>query len=174
MPKASFGSKEYGPRRDAINAASHGYKFGKKDLTAIRSAIDDLGGRGNVKAWEYLRDVYPGDLLFQRLIGSYTIPGSSAINDLGTDAPVRELSQSWNYPRDPRVREAVLARARGCCEFCGAQGFLKPDGSRYLETHHIIALAAEGADRVSNVIGLRPNDHREAHFVNGGKLLKSK
>jgi predicted HNH restriction endonuclease len=41
---------------------------------------------------------------------------------------------------------------------------LKPDGTRYLETHHIIALAAEGADRVTNVIGLCPNDHREAHF----------
>jgi len=41
---------------------------------------------------------------------------------------------------------------------------LKPDGKRYLETHHIIALAAEGADRVTNVIGLCPNDHREAHF----------
>jgi predicted restriction endonuclease len=99
---------------------------------------------------------------------STRFPGQDAINDLGTDAPVRELSQSWNYPREPRVREAVLARAKDCCEFCGAQGFLKPDGSRSLETHHIIALAAEGADRVSNVIGLCPNDHREAHFGERG------
>lgn len=156
--------KEYGPRRDAIIARSQGYKFGKKDFAAIRSAIDDLGDRGNVKAWEYLRDVYPGDLLFRRLIGDYTIPESDAINDLRTDFTTRELSQSWSYPRDPKVRDAVLARAKGCCEFCGAQGFLKPDGKRYLETHHIIALAAEGADRVTNVIGLCPNDHREAHF----------
>lgn len=156
--------KEYGPRRDAIIERSQGHAFSEQDFAAIRSAIDDLGGRGNIRAWQYLQDVYSGDLLLRRLIGEYTIPDGDAINDLGTDSPVRELSQSWNYPRDPKVREAVLARAKGHCEFCGAAGCLKPDGMRYLETHHIIALAAEGTDRVTNVIGLCPNDHREAHF----------
>ena len=34
----------------------------------------------------------------------------------------------------------------------------------YLECHHIIAPAMDGADRVKNVIALCPNDHREAHF----------
>lgn len=165
--------KEYGPRRDAIIARSQGYVFGQKDFTAVRSAIDDLGGRGNTKAWQYLQSVYPGDLLFRRLVGEYTIPESDAINDLGTDFPTRELSQSWSYPRDPKVRDAVLARAKGCCEFCGAQGFMKPDGKRYLETHHIIALAAEGADRVTNVIGLCPNDHREAHFGERRQALET-
>jgi predicted restriction endonuclease len=33
-----------------------------------------------------------------------------------------------------------------------------------LESHHIIALADDGADRITNVIALCPNDHREAHF----------
>jgi hypothetical protein len=164
--------KEYGPRRDAIIARSQSYAFGQQDFVAIRSAIDDLGGRGNTKAWQYVQSLYPGDLLFRRLIGEYSIAESDAINDLGIDSPVRELLQSWSYPRDPKVRDAVLARAQGCCEFCGAQGFLKPDGTRYLETHHIIALAAEGADRVTNVIGLCPNDHREAHFGERRNLLE--
>jgi predicted restriction endonuclease len=66
----------------------------------------------------------------------------------------------------------VLARAKGSCEFCGALGFLKPDGARCLETHHIIALAAEGADRLTNVIGLCPNDHREAHFGERRQVLE--
>jgi 5-methylcytosine-specific restriction endonuclease McrA len=70
------------------------------------------------------------------------------------------------------VRDAVLARAKGYCEFCGAQGFLKPDGTRYLETHHIIALASDGADRVTNVIGLCPNNHREAHFGERWQVLE--
>jgi hypothetical protein len=156
--------KAYGPRRDAIIKRSQDYSFGPKDFAAIQSAIDDLGGRGNVKAWQYLQDVYSGDLLFRRLIGEYTIPETDAINDLGTDSPERQLSQGWSYPRDPKVRDAVLARAKGCCEYCGVPGFLKPNGNRYLETHHIIALAAEGADRLTNVIALCPNDHREAHF----------
>jgi 5-methylcytosine-specific restriction protein A len=43
-------------------------------------------------------------------------------------------------------------------------GFLLPDGSHYLEAHHIIALAKQGPDTVDNVIALCPSDHREAHY----------
>ena len=78
--------------------------------------------------------------------------------------PDRSRSEVWTYARDPKVRDEVLRRAKGMCEFCGALGFIKPDGSRYLESHHIIALARDGADRMTNVIALCPNDHREAHF----------
>jgi hypothetical protein len=34
----------------------------------------------------------------------------------------------------------------------------------YLECHHILALAKDGADRMTNVIAICPGDHREAHF----------
>lgn len=63
-----------------------------------------------------------------------------------------------------KVRAAVLERANGKCEFCGKLGFMKTDGTRYLESHHVITLAADGADRLTNVIALCPDDHREAHF----------
>jgi 5-methylcytosine-specific restriction endonuclease McrA len=160
------------PLRDAIIKRSQGYTFGKRDFAAIRSAIDDLGDRGNRKAWQYVQDFYPGDRFFRRLRGEHTIPEPDAIDDLGIDSPARELSKSWRYPRDPKVRATVLARAKGRCEFCGAQGFLKRDGTRYLETHHIIALADDGADRVTNVIALCPNNHREAHLGKQQEVLE--
>jgi predicted HNH restriction endonuclease len=65
----------------------------------------------------------------------------NAIDDLGSDAPDRARAIAWTYKRDPKVRAAVLRRACGKCEFCGAMGFLKDDRARYLECHHIIALA---------------------------------
>lgn len=68
------------------------------------------------------------------------------------------------YARNSKVRRVVEARAKGKCELCGKQGFARPDGSFYLETHHIIALANDGADRVTNVIALCAEHHREAHF----------
>ena len=43
-----------------------------------------------------------------------------------------------------------------------------------METHHIIALASDGADRVSNVIALCPGHHREAHFGANRTLLEQK
>ncbi len=77
---------------------------------------------------------------------------------------IRERVTTQRYARDPQIRDAVLLRAGGTCEFCGKAGFLRQDGSRYLEAHHIIALADDGADRMTNVIALCPNDHRKAHF----------
>lgn len=58
----------------------------------------------------------------------------------------------------------ALLRANGACEHCGEAGFVLKDGSIYLETHHIVSLAAGGADLVNNVIALCPNHHREAHY----------
>jgi len=88
----------------------------------------------------------------------------NAIDDLGTDTPDRSLSKKWSYTRDKKVRDAVRRRAKGKCEFCGKPGFMEQSGKPYLETHHVIALAKEGADRLTNDIALCPNDHREAHF----------
>ena len=156
--------KEYGPRRDAIIKRSRDHQFLPGDLVAISSALVDLGERGNGKAWRYVQGLYPGDLLYRRLVGDYTDAKSNAVDDLGSDIPDRTRSESWTYARDPRVREAVLHRAAGLCEFCGKLGFVKADGSRYLESHHVIALASDGADRLTNVIALCPDDHREAHF----------
>jgi hypothetical protein len=89
---------------------------------------------------------------------------TDAIDDLGTDAPDHLLSESWSYARDQKVRKAVVRRAKGKCEFCGEPGFIKQNGEPYLETHHVIFLANDGADKRTNVIALCPNDHREAHF----------
>lgn len=124
---------ESGPRRDAIIKRSQDHQFLREDLEAISSALDDLGKRGNTKAWAYVKSLYPGDLLYKRLIADYADAIPSAIDDLGTDSPDRTQSETWSYARDPRVRSAVLKRANGQCEFCDKLGFMNTDGTRYLE-----------------------------------------
>lgn len=71
------------------------------------------------------------------------------------------------YKRLKSVRDHVLTRSRGLCEFpgCGQQGFLTVGGGHYLETHHAIPLCEGGADSPSNVIALCANHHRQAHFA---------
>ena len=87
-----------------------------------------------------------------------------AIDDIGADCPGMQTYTGKRYSRDLAVRAAVMNRAGGVCEHCNKPGFLGADGQPYLECHHIIALAKDGADRMTNVIALCPNDHREAHF----------
>lgn len=85
-------------------------------------------------------------------------------SEIGNDDPEYRRRMAGSYVRDQRVREAVLVRARGRCEYCGAEGFKTSNGARYLEAHHVISLAEEGPDKPTNVIALCATDHRRAHF----------
>jgi hypothetical protein len=63
------------------------------------------------------------------------------------------------------IKNYVLRRAAGKCEFCEAAApFRTVDGEPYLESHHITRLADEGPDHPAHVIGVCPNCHRRAHF----------
>lgn len=93
----------------------------------------------------------------------------SAIDDVdatgfGNDDPEYRRRMAGTYVRDQKVRDAVLERADGRCEYCGIEGFETRNGRHYLEAHHVISLAKQGADRLSNVIALCATDHRRAHF----------
>jgi 5-methylcytosine-specific restriction protein A len=93
----------------------------------------------------------------------------TAIEDLdgvpeGALVPEQLRMQGFVYKRSQMVRDYVVHRANGHCEYCGEQGFLMANGNRYIEAHHILGLGDNGPDTVTNVIGLCPGHHREAHF----------
>lgn len=81
----------------------------------------------------------------------------------GTDTPDQKSATGTVRARDALVRNMVLERAAGHCEFCEAPGFRTRDGRLYAETHHVVPLSEDGADRVWNVVALCPNHHRQAH-----------
>lgn len=71
------------------------------------------------------------------------------------------------YVRDQNIIEYAKECARGICQLCGEPApFKDKNGSPYLETHHIVWLAAGGADSVDNTIALCPNCHRKMHVIN--------
>ncbi|AYG59680.1 HNH endonuclease [Rhizobium jaguaris] len=68
------------------------------------------------------------------------------------------------YERSKDVRNWVLRRAKGKCEYDGAPApFLRADGEPYLEPHHIYRVSDGGPDDPRTVIALCPNCHRRAH-----------
>jgi hypothetical protein len=156
--------REDNKRRKAIIERSKRHLFTNADFAAISVALKKLEGRGNRAAWKYVKTLIPKDALIRSLDGPDSVANSDAIDDIGTDAPGRAIVVGLAYARDTKIRAAVMRRAKGKCEFCGELGFKRSEGTRYLESHHIIALAKDGADRMTNVIALCPNHHREAHF----------
>lgn len=79
---------------------------------------------------------------------------------LGRDAGDRIRLVRSGVTRDPKVRDAVRARANGTCERAGC-GEYRDFGS-FLDVHHI--LGVEQSDRVWTCVAICPNCHREAHL----------
>lgn len=68
------------------------------------------------------------------------------------------------YERSRTICTYVFARAAGHCERCGNPApFNRPNGTPYLEAHHIRRLTDGGPDDPKMMIGVCPNCHREAH-----------
>lgn len=107
-------------------------------------------------------------------LGPLEIPGLDALEDLPPDefpvidaAVTKRAVAGSGFSRDQRVRAAVQQRAAaygGYCEACGQRSFQRSDGSWYLETHHVLALADGGKDSTDNVAAVCPQCHREAHY----------
>jgi hypothetical protein len=160
--------------RDLLIAEAEVHEFSEADEYAMRGALDDLLGMGNRKAWEHVRTIIPQAVMAARLKGEEPPPpGLDSLNDLGTDQALVIATVGRRYVRDQAVRDAVMRRAKGTCEFCQQPGFMKADRTRYLECHHIIALAAQGEDRMTNVIALCPGHHREAHFGENSAAMEA-
>jgi 5-methylcytosine-specific restriction enzyme A len=116
-------------------------------------------------------DFFTGECLITR--GAEPDRYSDQFDEIAAPAVAQKDANGKVYVRDPAVRALVLLRAKGKCEFCGVDGFLKYDGKVYLETHHIVPLSEGGPDHVRNVIALCPNHHREAHFSNKRAVLRA-
>ncbi|GGE95416.1 HNH endonuclease [Sphingomonas prati] len=104
---------------------------------------------------------------------------SPAIQDLddegfGNEEPEYRRRMAGAYIRNPEVRTQVLRRANGKCEYGGCTPFKNLNGQIYLETHHVISLSEQGIDRLTNVIALCANHHREAHFGQDWQILQDK
>ena len=93
----------------------------------------------------------------------------------GNPAPRREVTTGIVYVRDPRVVAYTQLRANGICELCAKSApFKRPDGSPYLETHHVAPLAENGPDTPENCAGVCPNCHRALHSAaNKDELTKT-
>ena len=83
----------------------------------------------------------------------------------GSRNPKVYKSEVIQYIRDPAVTAWVLDLANGICESCKEPApFIKPNGAKFLEVHHVKQLADGGSDTITNAVALCPNCHSELHY----------
>lgn len=80
------------------------------------------------------------------------------------------------YRRSIEIRDYVLRRAGGKCEWCNKIAPFKnaSTGLGYLEAHHILRLADGGPDDPRSMAGICPTCHREIHHGHDGPLINKR
>ena len=67
----------------------------------------------------------------------------------------------------------VIEQADGVCEVCEQPApFVRPDGSAYLEVHHLRPLGEGGPDTTDNAVAACPNCHRALHHSSDSAVLR--
>ena len=77
-----------------------------------------------------------------------------------------------HFKRDSYIRDAALKIASFKCEFCEIEGFLKNDGTKYAEGHHLMPMSHQknynilSLDHSDNIFCLCSNCHSKIHHIN--------
>lgn len=84
------------------------------------------------------------------------------------------MGHTTRYNRDPNVIAWVIEQADGVCEVCEQPApFARPDGSAYLEVHHLRPLGEGGPDTTDNAVAACPNCHRALHHSGESATLRA-
>jgi 5-methylcytosine-specific restriction protein A len=113
-----------------------------------------------------------GQFVLKRGLQQPKIVDQFDVENNGKDKPQKRSVTGSVFTRSQEVRNKVLDRSEGKCEYCGEAGFKTIKNEIYLETHHIIPLSEDGPDNIKNVAALCPNHHREAHHGFNAKRIR--
>ena len=139
--------------RDWLPGLKPAKNVGAKVASEIEELIGALQGTAS-------RNVAGLEVEVRALLGQSHLPVPS-----GEKRPQTAPVQTTQFQRDPGVKAWVLRTAAGRCECCSRSApFRAPDGTPFLEVHHVRQLADSGSDTISNAVALCPNCHRETHY----------
>jgi 5-methylcytosine-specific restriction enzyme A len=97
------------------------------------------------------------------------------LRQLAFSAASESSQQTSQGKRNIYQRSRDVARSNGKCEGCDAVApFYRPDGSPYLEPHHLRRISDGGPDHPAHVIALCPNCHRRVHAGADGQTYHAK
>jgi len=136
---------------------SHNIGSGVKDRVISMLHEEGIGELKN-----FMKTSDPGDL--EKRVTKLRKSGYS-FHPIGSNNPEWEIRSTKSYIRCPDVKAWILENANGICEGCKKPAqFQNLDGFPYLEVHHVLPLAKNGSDKISNTVALCPNCHMRCHY----------
>jgi hypothetical protein len=90
------------------------------------------------------------------------------LNDFYKDCSPQRKDRMVNIhiERGSRITNSLKSILGPFCQICGAEGFIKRGGDRYIEAHHLVQIALNVLNSLcsDNVILVCPTCHRELHY----------
>lgn len=124
----------------------------------------NVGNKNAKKIERFIYEIENRDKDFDTIVNE-SINRENLEKPKGSIIPKNSKSEVIIYERDPYVKAWVLKNSNGICERCKNKGpFMSIYGLPFLEVHHIKRLSDGGSDRITNVVALCPNCHREIHY----------
>jgi len=171
-----------GPAKETISAKSEAapqkryppFEEGSGEGKAIPKSPEQLEQEEVLRRAE-VEYLDPLDKAASQYVPEQRAQESSTYKPIGSANPKVSTGSTTQFQRDPAVKEWVLKEAQGICECCKKPApFCFPDGTTYLEVHHVIPLSEGGPDTITNTVALCPNCHRELHHGRGRDVLVSR
>lgn len=104
-------------------------------------------------------------------IDDQIIPPQTAVSKNILFAAPLVRNRVSRYIERGRAGDIVKAASEFCCQICQSlgldgKGFLKTDGTYYVEAHHVVPVSSLATDVLgpANVICVCPNHHRQLHY----------
>jgi 5-methylcytosine-specific restriction protein A len=124
---------------------------------------------------EFLGDLSPEEGENLDLAEEFGVGGTKSIDEIISDLDAR-YSAAPNYrsvitkaiTRPTALKSAIIQRDSTKCKICGTEGFIKRNGEKYCEVHHMIEVNRQAPKTLQswNVLILCANCHRQMHHGN--------
>ncbi len=150
-----------------LNNAYHNYQIigigGKTPRSTVRRLLQELRDDGLIS--------------FLDLRGAYTLRGVDLLDKEVENKKIAQIALEIKKPEKKEYFIETYARNRGwvkeakeklglhCLYPQCHNSFIKNDGTRYIEVHHIIPLHAGGVDGIWNLSVVCAHHHKMAHFA---------
>lgn len=171
IPHSYYSSKFFfeGPRRTARFKGETYESLESKNAIPVKTAMENV--LAEHKSDDVIESEEPiSDAVYQSMVDSAVASNTSyTAEEYVEQNPDGNNTTSHRPPTNPALGKEAIKDNGYCCSIdSDHETFLKPDGTKYMEVHHLIPLNQQKnfkykLDTKANIVPLCPNCHRMLH-----------
>jgi len=121
-------------------------------------------------ALSFDKDVNLDQAISENFISEEKDIKETTINIVFKNELIKVSDENFNQRTSPRahisyIKKYFISNKFSKCDCCGQYSFIKENGERYFEFHHLVPISEQGQDHINNLFGICANCHRKFHYA---------